>query len=237
MRPRSLIKGARRTGPCAVVAVLVVALAGCGSSSPSGNGVAAKSPAEIVAAARAAVAGAATVHVSGSILSEGKPISLDMELVSGKGGKGQISAEGLRVDLIAVEKAVYVNGSSSLYARLAGPAAAKVLQGHWLKVPSSSPSFGSLSAVTSLSGLVDTTLAAHGTLTRAPARKIEGRPAVGVSDPSHRGTLYVAATGEPYPLEITKSGSGGRIVFDRWNQPVTLTPPPDPINVNELSGD
>ena len=220
----------------AALAIVAVAVAGCGSSSSSGNGVAAKSPQQIVSAAREAVAGAATVHVSGSILSERKPISLDMELVAGKGGKGQISVEGLRVDLIAVERAVYVNGSSSLYARLAGPAAASVLQGRWLKVPSSSRSFGSLSAATSLTGLVDTTLAEHGTLTRAPGRVIEGRPAVGVRDASRSGTLYVAATGEPYPLEITKSGSGGRIVFDRWNQPVTLAPPPDPINVNELSG-
>jgi len=236
MRHRSLIRGARRGTLAAVAATLTIALAGCGSSSRSGNGVAAKSPPEILAAAQTAVAGAATVHVSGSILSQGKPISLDMELVAGKGGKGQISVEGLRVDLIAVEKAVYVNGSRSLYARLAGPAAASVLQGRWLKVPSSSPSFGSLAAVTNLTGLVDTTLAEHGTLTRAPGRVIGGKPTVGVTDPSRRGTLYVAATGEPYPLEIAKSGSGGRIVFDRWNQPVTLTPPPDPINVNELSG-
>jgi hypothetical protein len=236
MRHRSLIKGARRRRAAAAVAALALTFAGCGSSSSSGNGVAAKSPQEIVSAATAAVAGAATVHVSGSIVSEGKPISLDMELVAGKGGKGQISVQGLRVDLIAVEKAVYVNGSRSLYARLAGPAAASVLHGRWLKVPSSLRSFGSLSAVTSLTGLVDTTLAEHGTLTRAPGRVIEGKPAVGVSDASRRGTLYVAATGEPYPLEITKSGSGGRIMFDRWNQPVTLMPPPDPININELSG-
>jgi len=236
MRHRSLSKGARRRRAGAAAATLALTLAGCGSSSPPGNGVSSKSPQEIVSAARGAVAGAATVHMSGSILSEHKPISLDMELVAGKGGKGQITVEGLRVDLIAVERAVYVNGSRSLYARLAGPAAASVLQGRWLKVPSTSGSFGSLSAVTSLTGLVDTTLAEHGNLTRTGGRVIGGTPAVGVTDASRRGTLYVAATGEPYPLEITKAGSGGRIVFDRWNQPVTLAPPPDPINVNELSG-
>jgi hypothetical protein len=236
MRHRSRITDARRGRAFTVAAILALALAGCGSSSSSGNGVPAKSPPEIVAAARAAVAGAATVHVSGSIVSERKPISLDMELVAGKGGKGHISVQGLRVDLIAVEKAVYVNGSRSLYARLVGPAAASVLQGRWLKVPATSGSFASLSAVTDLTSLVDTTLANHGNLTSAPARVIDGKPAVGVTDPSRGGTLYVAATGEPYPLEISKSGTAGRIVFDRWNQSVTLTPPADPININELSG-
>ena len=45
----------------------------------------------------------------------------------------------------------------------------------------------------------------------------------------------MAATGTPYPLEISKGGKErGRIVFDRWNEPVTLTPPPNPININQL---
>ena len=62
-------------------------------------------------------------------------------------------------------------------------------------------------------------------------------PAVGVTDASKGATLYVAATGVPYPLEILKPAGGpGRIVFDRWNQPVTLKIPADPINIEQLSG-
>src|SRR6478752_4208998 len=79
-----------------VTGVLTALLVGaCGSSKPSGNGVAAKTPEEIVAAAKAAAAGAASVHVAGSIVNEGKPISLDLELLAGKGGKGQLSINGL----------------------------------------------------------------------------------------------------------------------------------------------
>jgi hypothetical protein len=52
---------------------------------------------------------------------------------------------------------------------------------------------------------------------------------------SGAGTLYVATTGTPYPLEILKKGgSGGSILFDRWNQPVTLTAPANAININQL---
>src|SRR5664279_1040559 len=83
-------------------------LSGCGSSSPSGNGVASKTPTQIVAAAKAAAAGAASAHVAGSIVEEGKPITLDMELVAGKGGKGRISLEGLSISIIRLNGAVYI---------------------------------------------------------------------------------------------------------------------------------
>jgi hypothetical protein len=216
-------------------ALAVALLGGCGSSSSSGNGVASKSPTEIVAAAKTAAAGAATAHVSGSIVDEGKPISLDMELVAGKGGKGKISLEGLSIDLIQVDNAVYINGSTAFYRHVAGPAAAQLLQGKWLKAPASSGNFSSLASLTSLGKLIGTTLASHGTLSSAGTKTIAGQKAVGVSDVSKGGTLYVAATGDPYPLEIVKTGaSGGKIVFDRWNKAVTLTAPANAININQL---
>ncbi len=69
--------------------------------------------------------------------------------------------------------------------------------------------------------LLGSTLAAHGTLARGPATTVEGRPALGVSDGANGGTLYVASTGTPYPLELVERGaSAGTLVFDRWNQPV-----------------
>ncbi len=214
---------------------LALAVGGCGSSSPSHNGVAGESPAQILAAARAAAAGAATVHVSGSILSAGKPISLDMELVSGKGGSGRVDVEGMTVELIALEKAVYVNGDLALYDRVVGPEAARVLQGRWLKVPASSASFAPLAAVTDLQTLIDTALDDHGPLVAAPSSTVDGRSAVAVTDPERGGTLYVSSTGEPFPLEIAKPATGGRIVFDRWNQAVTVQAPENAISVKQLT--
>lgn len=70
-----------------LLALAVAALGGCGGS--SGNGVASKSPSEIVAAAKAAVDGASAVHVSGSTVTGGSPITLDLSLVTGKGGRGR----------------------------------------------------------------------------------------------------------------------------------------------------
>ncbi len=238
MRQRPWNPGARRRAAAVLPAALAaVLLAGCGSSSQSANGIASKTPQQVVAAARSAAQDAATVHMSGSMLSAGKPIALDMELVAGKGGKGKIVVDGLGVDLIAAERAVYVSGNTALYRSIAGPAAAQVLEGRWLKVPPKSPSFAPLNSLASIEGLVDTTLTDHGDLVKAPATTVGGMPAVGVTDASKGATLYVAATGVPYPLEILKPAGGpGRIVFDRWNQPVTLKIPADPINIEQLSG-
>jgi hypothetical protein len=224
-----------RAGSVLAIAALACApIAGCGGGS-SGNGLASKSPEEIVAAAKAAATHAASVHIVGSIISENKPISLDMELVAGKGAKGHLSVEGLGIEVIALEHAFYLNGSSAFYRHIAGPAAAALLQGKWLKAPTTSGEFASLAQLTELGKLVESTLSSHGELKHAPGKTVGGRQAVGVTDATRGGTLYVAATGTPFPLQITKDGSGsGTITFNRWNQPVTITAPAGAINITQL---
>lgn len=214
-------------------------LAGCGSSSSGSSStqssLASESPAQIVAAARSAVHGAASARVSGSIVSEGKPISLDMELLAGKGATGRLTIEGNAVDVIEVERAFYLKGTPAFYTHVANAAAAQLLQGKWLKAPAGRGSFASLTQLTDLVKLVDSALASHGTLASAGTTTIEGQQAVGVRDTSKGGILYVAASGPAYPLEIAKgNGEKGKILFSRWNQPVTLTAPPNAINIDQL---
>ena len=90
MRFRLPLKGLTAS---AALVLLIALLAGCGggssssSSASSDNGVAGKSPADILAATKVAADAARTVHVSGSIVSNGSPITLDMNLLAGKGGR------------------------------------------------------------------------------------------------------------------------------------------------------
>jgi hypothetical protein len=215
--------------------LLVLALTGCGGSSSSGNGVESKSPDQILEAAKTAAKGAASVHVVGSIVSEGKPISLDMELLAGKGGKGRISQEGFSIDLIQTGGAVYINGSAAFYRHVGGAAAAQLLQGRWLKAPANSGELASLASLTDLSKLIDTALANHGTLAKDGTATIEGLKAVGIKDTSKGGILYVASTGKPYPLEITKAGKeNGKVILDRWDKPVKLSAPAGAIDISKL---
>jgi hypothetical protein len=220
----------------AALAALALGLiaAGCGSSS-SGNGLQSKSPSQILEATKAAAATATSVHIDGTISSNGKPISLNMELLAGKGGKGTIAQEGFTIKLIQVRGAVYINGSAAFYTHVGGAAAAQLLQGKWLKAPANSGELASLAELTNLSKLIDTALSNHGTLAKAPAATIEGQKAIALKDSTTGGILYVAANGTPYPLEIAKTGKeSGKVVLDRWNQPVALTAPAGAIDISKL---
>ena len=228
----------RRTPPLFALAALLlaVALAACGgSSSSSGSGIADKSPAAILAATKVAADSAKSVHVSGSIVSGSSPITLDMQLLAGKGGRGQLSQDGLSFELIEVGGTVYIKGSPAFYKHIGGGAAAQLLQGKWLKAPATSSNFASLGQLTNLRQLVDQTLSDHGTLSKSGTTTVKGQKVVGITGKSKGGTLYVAATGKPYPIEITKSGSSAdSITFDHWDEPLTLSAPANAIDINAL---
>ncbi len=221
----------------AVLAVAGAAISGCGSSgsSSSENGVADKSPTEILSASKSAADSASAVHVSGSMVSGGAPITLDLHLVAGKGGKGTISENGLSFELIQLNGTAYISGSSEFYKHFAGPAAAQLLQGKWLKASSTSGSLATLASLTDLQKLIDAALAQHGTLTKGSKTTISGQPAIPVTDTTQNGSLYVATTGQPLPMQISKSGAGGgKITFDEWNKPVTITAPANAVDISEL---
>jgi hypothetical protein len=219
--------------------LVLVPLAGCGGSSSSGNGVASKSPTEIVSAAKAAANGASTVHVAGSTVTGGSPITLDLSLVAGQGGRGKLSENGLGFELVQVGGALYISGSPAFYSHFAGSAAAQLLQGKWLKAPVSNSSFAGISSLTEprklLSTVLDAALAHPTALASTGTTTIKGQTVVGVKDTSQGGILYVATTGPAYPVEIAKSGAGGgTIAFGEWNKPVTLTAPTPAVDIEQL---
>jgi hypothetical protein len=218
------------------LAVLCGVGGGCGgSSSSSGSGVASKSATEIVAATRAAAETASSVHVSGSIVSGGSPITLNLDLLAGRGGRGQLSENGAGFELIQTGGTVYIKGSPAFYRRIGGSAAAQLLQGRWLKAPTTSSDFASIASLTDLRRLIDSTLASHGTLRKEAPKTVNGQEAVGVTDVTRGGTLYVATKGKPYPVAIAKGGSGGgKVNFERWNEKVTITPPAGAIDISQL---
>ncbi|HLH14867.1 MAG TPA: hypothetical protein VKV16_08775 [Solirubrobacteraceae bacterium] len=210
---------------CAL-SLVAYAIAGCGGSS-SGNGLSARAPARVLAQALAAGTRAATVHVAGSILSGGKPISLNMELVSGKGGAGLVALDGLRLRLVGLDGSLYVAGNDAFYERLAGPSASRRLRGTWLKGPQDAPALRALASLTSLREVVEDALADHGrALTHDGVSRIHGRSAFAIGDLSGDGTVYVAATGVPYPLEIVWTGTRrGKLSFEDWNEPAAIAAP------------
>jgi len=225
----------RRPALAALALVLGLALGGCGSSASAGNGVAGKPAGAIFATARSAAERAATVHVAGSILGAGKPIAINMELVAHRGGQGRLTRGDLEIELVGLNGAVYATGNAAFYERYLGAGAAHALKGTWLRQAGTRGPLRSLAPLTGLPQLIDLALGGHGALSRAGSTRIDGRSAVALEDPGEGGTLYVATTGIPYPLAITRAGPhASEIVFDRWDQPATITPPTRVADVDEL---
>lgn len=221
---------------CALlIATVVSACGGSNSSSTSsGNGVAAKSPDAIVTAASNALQGVKSVNVAGAFVSSGTSTSLNLDIASKEGGKGSMAQNGLSFQLVAIGNEVYINASPAFWRHFGGSAAATLFNGKWLKAPATGQ-FSSLSSLTNLDTLFNKLLGQHGTLTKGTTTTVNGQPVIGVTDTTNGGTLYVATTGEPYPVEIVKTGSGGgRLTFSRYNVPVTLTAPANAIDITQL---
>jgi hypothetical protein len=197
--------------------------------------VASKSASEILAAATAAADGVHALHVSGSVVSGGSPISMNLDLVSGQGARGQMSQNGMSFQLVVAGKSIYINAGPAFWRHIGGNAAAQLLQGRWLKAPASSSDFASLAALTNLHKLLTALLSNHANLTKGAATTVNGQKVVALTDTTNHGTLYVATTGKPYPVQIAKSGSdGGRLTLDRFNETVPLTPPANAIDISKL---
>lgn len=220
--------------PLALIGGALLLLGGCGSTS-SENGIASKSATEIVAAAGRATEAASSVHVIGQQSSGGMPVTLDLYLQSGKGGHGVISEKGLTFEVIVLDGTTYIKGSYSFYKQIAGNAAAQLFQGKWLKAPSSNKELSQLGSLTDVHKLIGTALAEHGALTKGSTATVDGQKTIAVRDATKGGTLYVAVSGQPLPVEISKTGSeAGQMSFEDWNKPVSIQAPAGAIDLSQL---
>jgi hypothetical protein len=210
-----------------------IGVAACGGSSASDNGIASKSPNEIVTSAVNAINAAKSAHMAGSVVTGGTPVTLNLDLLSGKGGCGDMSLSGLKFQIVVVGNEVYLNGSPAFWRHFGGAAAA-LLSGKWVKAPASGQ-FASLAQLSNLHALVGSLLATHGALTKSGTSTVNGQKAVGVRDAAKNASLYVATTGKPYPLVISSSKSGN-LTLSRFNESVTLTPPANAIDISQLIG-
>jgi hypothetical protein len=213
--------------------LLVVALlAGCGSGTKS-NGEASKPGADVVTDAIAAANGATSVHVKGSGTSSGQPLLIDLYLVAGKGGKGRLTISGLTFDIVRIGDTAYFKGDKAFWKNFGGSAMAALIQGRWLKESAVKGQLSSFTPLTDIKRLFNAILASHGNLKNKGEITRNGARVVELDDTTKGGSLFVAATGSPYPLSIAKKGEG-EITFTAWNEPVTMTAPAKSIDASKL---
>jgi hypothetical protein len=215
-------------------------LTGCGGhgKSAKSNGEASKPSARVLADAKAAATSARSAHVSGHINVSGMAITLDLDMVRGKGAKGSMSTNGLQFELVRIGDTAYVHGSDEFYKHFAGALIAQLVHGKWIKASIVQGRFSPLAPLTSMSQLFATIGASHGKLVNAGKTTYKGRSVVAIRDPRDRSRLYVAATGKPYPVALVggRKNESGTITFGAWNEPVLMAVPEDTIDISRLGG-
>jgi hypothetical protein len=235
---------ARTMRASALALVLTAALlAGCGSSGSSGttakpNGEASKPAGRVLADAEAAATNASSAHISGDLTSGGTPITVDLTTARGKGGKGSMSTNGLKFDLVRIGDTVYVRGSDAFYKHFAGAAVAQLLHDRWLKGSATHGRLKSLAELTNLPSLFAHISADPGKIVNDGKSTYKGQQVVTLRSLGDDSKLYVAATGKPYPVAIVgnKNGQSGAVTFDGWNKSVSLSAPSDALDISQFGG-
>ncbi len=235
-------------------AIAVALLAGCGggdnggttssssappaSTAPASNGVAELTPDEILAKAIEALEKAGSYQVSGKATEEGEVTSMDFKFANGSWG-GTINMQGSGVELLVVENQTYFKADADFWKAMGGAdgaGVAKLINDRWVKVSADDEMFGDMSEI---SGMADpkTLLQPDGTLAKGEAKELEAGPAIGLVDQKAKSTLYVATTGEPYPLLIESPDGDVTIGGFGESYPELVQPAEkDVVDFSELSG-
>lgn len=225
--------------------VVALALAGCGggSSSPStsGNGEAAKPAQQVLTDTVNAADAATSLHLSGNISGGGEQIGVDLRVAKNKGATGTVTLNGSKVQLIIIGSDAYIKADAKALQALAGTqgaAVAPALANQWLKAPTNDAKFQGILAFSNPQSLFDQLKSGAGAnLKNNGVMTYKGQSAVALDDGAANGTLYVAATGTPFPVALVKTGTaGGALTFSDWNKAVTLTAPSGAIDISKLGG-
>ena len=219
----------------ATVGALAVALLAPSAAS------AAKTPSQLLADSVAAAKSASSVRiVAAGIPSGSQLISLDLRLTAGKGGGGRITIGSEPVDIVVLRPFVYFKAGAAFWKQYAqsSTTVVQLLANRWVKMSSSSRNFAPLVALTDISAFITNLASGHGKLAPGGTKLIGGKPAIGIRDTAKTsgGTLWVAAAGMPYPLQLTQSGGAGYVDFEEWNASVHVKAPANSVDFSHVKG-
>lgn len=210
----------------------VVVVAGCGGGS-SDNGESAKTGPEVASDAAQALQDAGAVHVSGSVTSSGKRQQLDVQL-QGPDSSGTVTVDDQSIRFVKTGGTTYFQAPAAYWRDSGVPAqAAALIAGRWVVVPGeAADSFEDIT----VEGLAEELRnPSDGTIKdEVRTDTLDGRKVVVVSS-DEGGELYVAATGQPYPLKtVPKDDPQGTVAFTDYGKQQPIAAPPDPLDLTKL---
>ncbi|MFJ5278033.1 hypothetical protein [Streptomyces parvulus] len=223
-------RAALRGAVCALAAVTLAGLTGCGGEDPdAGTNGLGKLPADKIQAKADAVArSAAAVRLHGTVAAGGSTYRLDMRL-KGEGGSGSVAAEGTTFGLLRVGEQLFLKADAGFWSHDGGDAkAAGKLAGKYVKVPQDDPVYRKFSGFTDKDVLLQGLLTLHGEVKTDGRHEQAGVRTIRITgDDGAGGSLDVSLEGTPYPLRLVRAGSAGTIGFSDWNKDFALQEPPE----------
>jgi hypothetical protein len=243
-----------RVVPASVLAVAIaLSAAACSSIGSSTSGATSLSgiPDQIVQKAVNDLKAAASLHISGSVVSSGTNVTIDLTDVARRGCKGTIaldsgasrSSTGTALtgtaDLVEVNSTVYMKLDESIFKNLSLPSSLfkSDVIGKYIEVTSRSElaNFAQLCDASTLASGFDkevTGFVKDGTAT------IKGQATEAFKQSTHAGSgiVYISDPSTPEIVRLQGPASEGQINFTNYNAPVTITAPPtsDVINGSEV---
>jgi hypothetical protein len=207
------------------------------SSAPADNGVAALTADEILAKAKAALGQAKSFHAKGNVVQGADKTDVDLK-VNGTDFIGSISMKAAKVELLAIGKDKYIRPNEQFWTLTTGARGktmATLVGNRWVTGAGNDKSFAELFSI----GSVDELLKPTGKLTKGEPKTIDGVQTIGLKDSADPDSvLYVATTGEPYPVQLAGKDSSA-LTFSEYKATFSDIAKPaaaDVIDLGKLGG-
>jgi hypothetical protein len=227
----------------ALAGASVLAFVGCGGSgtkpatSPATTTAAATSSLEgltadeVFAKTKAAAQAATSVRVKGEVADSGQSIAIDLKLAGVARGSGTVIQDGGRIDLVRDGNDIYFKADEKTLSKTVAQGDARIVKliaGRWVKATVTTAGFDSFAGLLDLVEFVKGVLSPDGKVSRVDGKMVSGVTTVGLKDNAATGggVLYVADTGEPFPLRIEPGSGTGGVTMSDWNTEITITVPP-----------
>jgi hypothetical protein len=102
------------------------------------------------------------------------------------------------------------------------------------KLPASTPNFAQLIELSDLHAFVTQALKPEGAVTKGAEKTVGGQKAIELKS-SKGGSLFVATSGKPYPVEFVGGGaSSGTLTLSDWGAAKAPSAPKSSIDINAL---
>jgi hypothetical protein len=191
------------------------------------NGVAGMSGDEALGTAYDALRRAPSLRLKGYLGAPG-PERWTLELrYRGTDSDGAFVVDGFTVRIRKIGRSVYRMATPEYWRSRLGPASRRLPPGKWIKVPVTDKSLENIADLLQTDMMADAFLGVRGTLSTGVFRTVNGVETVPVtSDGPEKETVFVALTGEPYPVRIATGIDRGAVDFLDYGDPVRIAAPP-----------